>query len=149
MANMDSVEFAAKGDGSGTKGVLADYRRGSPVKYSLPFHLVIPNPSSSTPTLRLNVAPKGFKPVAVKFACEALSTSAGVGCTMTIGDAGDVDRLATTIDCDTAQDIVKNVPVAGYDYEYTADTAIIATVSATTPIADRKIWGEIEGYLLK
>jgi len=149
MANFDSVEFAAKGDGSGTKGVMADYRRGSPQKYSLPFHLVIPNPSSSTPVLRLNVAPKGFKPVAVKFACEALSTSGGVGCTLTIGDAGSAARLAATIDCDTAQDVVKNVVVAGYDYEYTADTAIIATVSATTPIAGKKIWGEIEGYLLK
>ena len=149
MANMDSVEFAAKGDGSGTKGIMADYRRGSPVKYSLPFHVLIPTPSSSTPVLRLNIAPKGFKPVAVKFACEALSTSAGVGCTMTIGDSGSAARLATTIDADTAVDQVKNVPVAGYDYEYTEDTAIIATVSATTPIAGKKIWGEIEGYLLK
>lgn len=148
MANMDSVEFAASGAGSGTKGTLAN-RRGIVKKYSIPFHLVIANPSSAAPTLRLGVAPVGFRPAGVRFNCEALSASAGVGLNIQIGDTGDTDRLMADTDCDAAVAFNGNVPVAAYDYEYTAETQIIGTVTAAkTPVADKKIWGEIMGYML-
>lgn len=147
MANQDSAEFVALGNAGGSLGILAPYGRGVPQKISLPFHLTVPNPSSSTPTFRLNKAPRGFKPVAVKFATDGLSASAGVGLTVQIGDAGDTDRLMVAVDSDLAIDQVKNVPLAGFDYEYTADTDIIGTVSAHTPVAGKKVWGEIEGYL--
>lgn len=148
MANMDSTEFTALPAGAGTKGVLADHRQGLPTKVCLPFHLTIPTPSSAAPTLRLNVAPAGFRPTGIRFACEALSASAGVGLNVKIGDAGDTDRLMVDLDCDAAVDAVKNVAVDGQGYEYTAETAIIGTVTASkTPVQAKKIWGEIEGYM--
>lgn len=148
MSNQDSAEYTALPSGAGTTGVFAPYHRGTPVKYAVPFHLTVPNPSSAAPTLRLNIMPKGFRPTGVRFACEALSASAGVGLNISLGDSGSVARIMAATDCDTAINYVGNVAVAAFDYEYTADTALIGTVTAgKTPIAGTKIWGEIDGYL--
>lgn len=148
MANMDSVEYTARGGLGGTLGVLADFRRGIPRKVSVPFHLVIPTPSSAAPTLRLNRAPAGFKPTGIRFSCEALSASAGVGLNVQVGISGTTALLMADTDCDAAVSFNGNVPVAAYDYEFAADTDIIGTVTAgKTPVAGKKIWGEVEGYI--
>ena len=148
MANMNSVEYNARGGLGGTLGNFADFRRGIPRLVAIPFHLDIDNPSSAAPTLQLNSAPKGFNPTGIRFTCEALSASAGIGLNVQIGIVGTLNLLMADTDCDVAVAFTGNVPVAAYDYEFAADTTIIGTVTAAkTPVADKKIWGEITGYI--
>lgn len=141
MANFKSTEETARA----TAGVLADKRYGVSIPKLLPFNWTVPASPGAAPTVNLATAPAGFKPRSVFYSTNGLSASGGVGLNVRIGDAGDDDRLMADVDSDAAV-VSHNLAAAGYDYEYTADTVIVATVTAgKTPVAGQKISGYILG----
>lgn len=149
MSNYNSVEYAARL----TLGVEADGRDADSKMKVFPFHWVVPTSPGSAPTINLCKVPKGFKPRFVHYACEALSVSAGVNLLVRIGDAGDGTnsandaRLMPDIDSDLAQNSAfVGLALAGANFEYLADTIIVATVnSGKTPVAGKTIFGYIAG----
>ena len=82
--------------------------------------------------------PAGARPFAVYGIYDAMSTSSGV-VSISIGDAGDVDRLVSAVSADAAstgkwflirdEDAGIDVRTLGLGYKYTVETDIIARVS--------------------
>jgi hypothetical protein len=143
MALTQSTEYAALFPSA--KGTLADKRYGASVPCCVPFNVTIPTSPGAGPVISLNKVPAGFKPRAVFFSTNGLSASAAVGLSLSIGDAASVARLMVATDVDAALDQYKLAP-AGYDYEYTVETVITATItSGKTPAAAAKFSGFILG----
>ena len=125
--------------------VLADKRTGVHIPHILTFNATVPTSPGAGAVVGLGTVPAGFKPGGVFFSTNGLSASAGVGLTVVIGDAGDPDRLMASVDADAALDQFKLAP-AGYDYEYTVDTALTMTMlSGKTAVAAQKVSGFIIG----
>lgn len=137
MALTQSTEAAARA----TLGTLGDTRGGKTVPQLVPFNITIPASPGSGPTVTLFTAPVGFKPRLVFFATDGLSASGGVGLSCEIGDADDTNRLLEAVDSDAATSAI-GLAAAGFDYEYTAETDIILTMtSGKTPTQGQKVSG--------
>ncbi len=147
MSTFNSIEYTDSGSGGGTLGVLRDKREGPGIFTVLPFNWLVPSSPGTAPVVNLNIAPAGFKPIAVIANSDGLSASAGVNCTFTVGDSGSAARLATAIDLDVAGSVLIFV-AAGFNYEYTSDTAIIATfITGKTPVTGQHLNGAILGFV--
>jgi len=77
-------------------------------------------------TIGLGLIPKGAKIKSAKILSDAL----GAGVTLSMGDAGDVDRLitATVFTSAGVGEMDENQIDSGFGYEYTAETELILTV---------------------
>ena len=141
MALTQSTEVAAQA----SLGILGDTRYGKTVPMLIPFNITIPASPGTGPAPQICSVPAGFKPRLVFFSTNGLSASAAVGLNCRIGDSGDDDRLMADVDSDAATSSI-NLAAAGYDYEYTADTSIVLTMtSGKTPVAAQKLSGFIVG----
>ena len=80
----------------------------------------------------LCVLPANCEVIGMIYAGGAFAASAGVGCTLEIGDSGDADRYAS-IDADVAS-VLGTLLSTGLRYRPTADTIVTGRWSVADPI---------------
>lgn len=139
MSALNSTEYGHRT----TLGVLAAAKEHGSHPRVFPFEVTLPAVAPTNPTLNLTTVPAGFRPELLVFQNEALSSSAGVGLTVDVGDSGDADRLAAAIDADAANAFVGLRIATTLGFVYSADTDIVATVTGTATAS-----AKIKGYLM-
>jgi len=116
---------------------VADARDGQGRAVPLPFeHTVVTE--VSTDIVNLITLPANCEVVGFDFNTDGVG---GTGTTITIGDAGDVDRFMLALDVDTAETPVSSLPFAGMRFRPAADTIVFATWGVDDPVAGNIIRG--------
>jgi hypothetical protein len=78
----------------------------------------------------INVAklPKG----AIVYEVVLHADDMGTGTTAVVGDSGDADRFITSVDTASSATLTRLNAIAGFGYEYSAETDIIITTTGTS-----------------
>jgi len=79
-------------------------------------------------TISVATLPKG----AIVYDVVLHADDMGTGTTATVGDAGDPDRFITSTDTASAATLTRLNAIAGFGYEYSAQTDIIITTTGTS-----------------
>lgn len=110
-----------------------------------PFTFLFTSAAGSAPVLYMSKIHAGMKVWGLFLQTDGLSTSAGIGLTIKIGDSGDDDRFIAAFDADVASTAFVQLRMGsglGFGYAYTADTWILGTVAASkTPTAAKTLAG--------
>lgn len=107
---------------------------------ALPFEVTIPSPSTAADTYNLCVIPAYARVVGLDWATNGLSISAGVGCTISLGDAGSATRYLAATDMDAAAQ-GSTLAAAGQGYTPTSDTIVLATSAVAAPVVGQTLKG--------
>lgn len=122
------------------KKYLGDARDREGRVVPLPFELVILSPTTVGDTYNLEVIPANAKVVGLELVTEALAVSAGVNCTVQLGDSGDDDRYMAALDADVVNASGK-LASAGAGYKPTVDTIVVLKTAGAAAIVGRKVSG--------
>lgn len=137
--------YSAEATSLQTAGVQVDARQMGGKMRVFPFSFTFAS-AGAAPVLYLTKVPAGTRIWDLYVETDGLSSSAGIGLTMDIGDAADPNRYKDDWDADVAVAARGVIIGTGWGYAYTADSWLLATVvAAKTPADGQKFWGYFTG----
>lgn len=109
----------------------------------LPWELTVVSAAAASDTYNLCKIPAGATVVGAFATTNGLGASAGAGCTLAVGDSTTAARLIAATDFD-ASGAQAHLATAGMNYQYTAETTILATIGTGTPVVGQVAHGFID-----
>jgi len=110
-------------------------------RFSVGFTVV--SASNIADTYNLLVIPAGWQHSETILTTDGLGASAGVGCTVQVGDSGDDDRYVAISDFD-AVNAVSIRAYAGMNYRPTADTIMVAKIGTAAAVVGKIVVGHVD-----